>query len=304
MGYRNAMTYILQLAYDPAFTYQDGFIRSLHFMMLQHDLSKNPGKWRPGSIFVRDERTKQIVYEAPPREIVEPLIAELIEKLNEKDRTPQIIRAAMSHLNLVMIHPFSDGNGRMARCLQTLVLAREGILQPEFCSVEEYLGKQQQAYYDVLAEVGQGSWHPERDTRPWIRFMLKAHYVQAHRLLWVNNQLEKLWQAAELLTSAKRLPDRVTQPIVDAMIGVKVRNASYRSFAEISENLASRDLKALVDAKLLVPNGEKRGRYYEASGTLKEIAAREIEKFSPPDPFAPKEVQAVLPGLANEDDGA
>jgi len=41
----------------------------------------------------------------------------------------------MAHLNLVMIHPFSDGNGRMARCLQTLVLGREGILEPEFSSL-------------------------------------------------------------------------------------------------------------------------------------------------------------------------
>lgn len=303
-GYRNAMTYILQLAYDPSFTYQEGFIRSLHFMMLQHDLTKNPGKWRPSSIFVRDERTKQNVYEGPPREIVEPLIAELIEKLNEKDGTPQIIRAAMSHLNLVMIHPFSDGNGRMARCLQTLVLAREGILEPEFCSVEEYLGRQQQAYYDVLAEVGQGSWHPERNARPWIRFMLKAHYAQAHKVLWVNNQLERLWVVADKLTEAKGLHPRTTQPVVDAMIGVKVRNSSYRSFMEISENLASRDLKALVDAGFLVPKGEKRGRHYEASKEVKEIAAREIVRFIPPDPFAAKpELQPSL-WRKEEDDGA
>src|SRR5437867_1518203 len=51
-GYRNAMTYVLQLADDPHFNYSSGLLRSLHFMMLQYDLAKSPGKWRPGHIYV------------------------------------------------------------------------------------------------------------------------------------------------------------------------------------------------------------------------------------------------------------
>jgi Fic family protein len=85
--------------------------------------------------------------------------------------TPQIlrIRAAMAHLNLVMTHPFRDGNGRMSRCLQTLVLARDQILAPQFSSIEEYLGRNTQAYYRVLQQVGGNTWHPQHDARPWIR---------------------------------------------------------------------------------------------------------------------------------------
>src|SRR5215467_12420523 len=56
VGYRNAMTYALQLADDPHFSYSDGLLRSLHFMMIQHELEKKPGKYRPGVIYVRDER--------------------------------------------------------------------------------------------------------------------------------------------------------------------------------------------------------------------------------------------------------
>src|SRR5687767_8009543 len=56
--------------------------------------------------------------------------------------------------------------------LQTLVLARGQIVAPVFSSIEEYLGRNTQAYYDVLAEVGQGAWNPERDARPWLRFCL------------------------------------------------------------------------------------------------------------------------------------
>jgi Fic family protein len=52
----------------------------------------------------------------------------------------------MAHLNLVMIHPFRDGNGRMARALATLVLTRSDIGEPEFCSIEEWLGANTEDY--------------------------------------------------------------------------------------------------------------------------------------------------------------
>lgn len=59
-GYRDAMTFVLQLATDPHFRYSEGFLRGLHFMMVGHDLTRNPGRWRPGPIYVRDDRAGQI----------------------------------------------------------------------------------------------------------------------------------------------------------------------------------------------------------------------------------------------------
>lgn len=297
-SYQSAMTFVLQLANDPSFKYEQGFIRSLHYMMLQYDLSKNPGNWRPGSIFVRDELKKEVVYEGPPREMVELLIAELIESLNNNSNVPEIVRAAMSHLNLVMIHPFSDGNGRMARCLHTLVLAREGILEPDFCSIEEYLGHAQQDYYDVLSLVGQGSWHPQNDARPWLRFILKAHLVQAHKILWLNELLSKIWQAADKIAKEKGLPERSLQTIADAILGLKAKNATYRKYTNVTENLASRDLKMLVDKKVLVPAGQKRGRYYEPSQKLKQLRQELWTPFTIPEPFKSQlPEQRTLPGM-------
>lgn len=297
-SYQSAMTFVLQLANDPSFKYEQGFIRSLHYMMLQYDLSKNPGNWRPGSIFVRDELKKEVVYEGPPREMVELLIAELIESLNNNSNVPEIVRAAMSHLNLVMIHPFSDGNGRMARCLHTLVLAREGILEPDFCSIEEYLGHAQQDYYDVLSLVGQGSWHPQNDARPWLRFILKAHLVQAHKILWLNELLSKIWQAADKIAKEKGLPERSLQTIADAILGLKAKNATYRKYTNVTENLASRDLKMLVDKKVLVPAGQKRGRYYEPSPKLKQLRQELWTPFTIPEPFKSQlPEQRTLPGM-------
>ena len=60
----------------------------------------------------------------------------------------------MAHLNLAMIHPFRDGNGRMSRALQTLVLTRNDVVSPIFCS---WLGRNTDAYYAILGEIGKGA---------------------------------------------------------------------------------------------------------------------------------------------------
>ena len=288
-GYRNAMTYVLQLASDPEFSYHADLIKSLHFMMIGHVLSKNPGRWRPGAIFVRNDELGETVYEGPDGDLVPGLVADLVERLNTEDKdAPAVVRAGMAHLNLVMIHPFSDGNGRMARALQTLVLAREGILEPPFCSIEEYLGRNTQAYYDVLAEVGGGRWQPDRDARPWLRFVLTAHYRQARTLLMRVREMEALWNLLEVEIKRKALPERTLVALSDAANGYRVRNATYRTGADVSEVVAGRDLKLLADNDLLVPAGEKRGRSYTASKQLKALAKSVRQPRVVEDPFSTK----------------
>jgi Fic family protein len=193
----------------------------------------------------------------------------------------------MGHLNLAMIHPFSDGNGRMARCLQSLILARSGTLAPQFSSIEEYLGRNTRAYYDVLAEVGGGTWQPERDAHPWIRFCLTAHFQQATDLLRRTRDIDRLWNMLEEEIRTHHLPDRLIFALADAAAGYRVRNGTYRPIAEISEQVASRDLALAVRAGLLIPRGERRGRYYDKSPRLEAIGTSTREKrVAAADPFA------------------
>lgn len=292
------MSYVLQLASDVHFRYSADLLRSLHYMMLQHSLSKNPGRWRPGSIFVYDDEKEQQVYVGPDAEFVPGLVDELLIFLNQNQEMHGIIKGAMAHLNLVMIHPFSDGNGRMARCLQTMVLARSGVLAAPFSSIEEYLGRNTRAYYDVLAKVGDGAWHPERDARPWIRFCLTAHYRQATTLLIRTREIGNLWNALDEEVSKRGLPDRTVLALADAALGLRVRNATYRPIAEITENLASKDFKSLVEHDLLIPKGEKRGRYYVAGEPLTAIRAKTREMRRVEDPFTEQSPAGpMLPGM-------
>jgi Fic family protein len=295
-GYRDAMTYVLQLAYDEDFAYSAQLLKSLHFMMTNYDLHNRPGRWRAGAIYVRKEDTGEIVYEGPPPEQVPALVDELSTGLDVPAAgEPQLIQAGMAHLNLVMIHPFRDGNGRMARCLQSLVLARSGVLSPVFISIEEYLGRNTLKYYDVLAEVGAGAWHPENDARPWVRFTITAHLRQARTMLVRIKETERLWVDLERLVREQRMAERTLLPLYDAAMGFRVRNATYRASladaleGEISEPTASKDLQRLVEADLLVPHGEKRARFYTASDRVMQIRRSLIagrDRRDDADPFA------------------
>ena len=296
-GYRRAMTYVLQLADDPHFSYDTSLIKSLHYIVMEYDLTRGAGRWRPGAIYARSERTQTVVYEGPQAMEVPGLMEELVRELQEQDpAVPATVRGAMAHLNLAMIHPFRDGNGRMARILQAVVLAREGVLSPDFVSIEEYLGRNTHDYYEVLAHVGGGMWQPRRNARPWVRFVLTAHFRQAQTLLRRANEAERRWDMLEGEVLQRRMPERCVGALWYAALGFKVRNATYRDFAELSIVSAGRDLKALGVAGFLVAQGQGRGRYYEASDALRSLEASIRRDRSPiPDPFEHDPRQPTLP---------
>ena len=291
-GYCDAMTYVLQLSSEPNFHYGEQLLKSLHFMMTCYDLKIRPGLWRAGSIYVRNEESGEIVFEGADIDDVPKLMHELVDELNAEDDCPLIVRAGMAHLNLVMVHPFRDGNGRMARCLQTLVMARNGVLSPVFCSIEEYLGRNTQAYYDVLAKVGQGSWSPKGDATEWVRFILTAHLRQARTLHLRIRESEKLWGDLERLIEENSLPYRTINPLYDAAMSFRVRNGTYRAILadideEITEQVATRDLKQLTETGLLTPHGSARGRFYTATPALSNLRRSIIDGRDPRDDSDP-----------------
>lgn len=270
-GYRDAMTYIMQVAHDPYFEFSKQFLKSLHFMMIGYDMSKNPGQWRPGSIYVVDQASHQRVYEGPAPEMVNGLVERLVIYLESEPTEPTIVRAAMAHLNLTMIHPFSDGNGRMARALQTLILARDGLMHPVFSSIEEWLGKNTQEYYAILGATGEGRWQPERSALGWVRFCLKAHYQQAATLIRRNEEYGEIYDRVVDVVRREGVPERAALPLFDAALGFRITNTRYRADTDVTEFVASRDLKKLCEANLLEPLGEKRGRTYRAAQELRDI---------------------------------
>lgn len=307
-GYRDAMTFVLQVAADwPPI--DASTLRALHYMMTHHDLDAGPGNWRPGMVRLRDGEG-EIVYTPPDRNELEDLIDEMTGRLAD-DAAPPLVKAAMAHLNLTLIHPFRDGNGRMARCLQTFVLGAEGITEPVFSSIEEYLGRCTSDYYRVLAEVGGGEWSPERGARPWIEYCLTAHYRQAQRHLRRIEETERLWEECEILADRAGLPERTVGALCDAARGRILRRPAYQRITELttgerpSEAAATRDLAALVKSGLLDQTGEARSRRYPPSPALQKVWSVVAALRGPaPDPGPYERFgQAALPRLGPKPPG-
>ncbi|GAA4734209.1 Fic family protein [Isoptericola chiayiensis] len=279
LGYRRMMTYVLRMAPEDGFTVDSQTLRSLHFMLLEHDLAVDPGRFRPGSIYVRDEAADATVYEGPPADDVPALVDELVYSLRT-DGADTLVDAAMAHLNLVMIHPFKDGNGRMARALQTLVLAQDHVLEPTFSSIEEWLGNNTDDYYRVLAATGQGSWSPQNSADLWIKFSLRAHHMQAQTLRRRFDEAEGIWSALDEIVARSGLNERTADALFDAVRGLRVVRPTYVKQSGVEEQTASRDLRALVRAGLLEAHGQTRGRYYTAAGELQDLG-RQIRADRP-----------------------
>lgn len=272
-GYRRALTYVLTAAPEPHFRIDTQLVRSLHFMLLEHDLSKGPGRYRSGSIYVHDESDGSQVYEGPDADAVPGLMEAMAGRLESERDVDPMIRGAMAHLNLVMIHPFRDGNGRMARVLQTAALAQDTVLEPTFAGIEEWLGHNTIDYYRVLAATWQGAWSPQNDAHPWVKFALRAHHMQTQTLRRRFAEADVLWRRIDDLVAEHRLPDRVGDALFDALQGGRVQRPSYVRRAEVEDRTGTRDLVRLTELGLLEAVGKTRARHYLAGPVLRGVAA-------------------------------
>lgn len=288
-GYRQALGYVLAMAPDEHFSLDTSALRSMHYMMLSHDLSRSPGQYRRGEIFVHDDRTEETVYTGPSADDVPDLMEELVADLGDHRDEDPVVQAAMAHLNLVMIHPFRDGNGRMARALQTLVLALKGIGEPEFASIEEWLGANTDDYYRVLAATGRGAWLPDGDAHLWVKFNLRAHHLQAQEVHGRWDRALRVYGLLDELAARAGLPERVVDLLYTALLGYRLRRATYVDQAGIDVRTASRDFKALTDQGLLRAVGETRGRHYVRGDALEFVRAamRRREPLRDPYPWIP-----------------
>jgi Fic family protein len=152
--------------------------------------------------------------------------------------------------------------------VQSLVLARDGLMAPEFNSIEEYLGGATSEYYRVLRQVQGGRYLPDRDATPWVRFCVAAHIEQARIRLDQVAQAGKRWAALEEITESRGWPDRLVIAMEQSLFD-DIERAGYAAEADISPATATADLRRLVDAGMVVQSGRTRNTRYVASAQLR-----------------------------------
>ena len=267
LAYQRMMSYVQVLHDVPDFEYSKGLLCAMHWMLQGHRNSprKPAGQWRQAAVYVTDPRDPSVAaYTAPDADRVPQLMAELVEWLNAEDGgTHPLVRAAMAHLNLVSIHPWMDGNGRMSRSLQTLMIAREGVLAPEFSSIEAWLGRPGNTweYYQQLGRRG-ATYLPDQDVSEWIRFNLTAYHQQAQTVRFRMQRASRLWVELTEFADHKGLDERTISALYEAAAAGRVRRARYEHAEDLSLQQAQRDLRDLVTAGILAPVGRTRARFY------------------------------------------
>jgi len=267
--YSRAMDHVGVMASDPAFRWLDRVILDLHFDACYFQPDQCPGLWRGSPISVTAPGGG-IAYVGPDTDDIPVLMDEVVGWLEHGDLDVHaVVRAAMAHLHLVSVHPFRDGNGRISRIVQSLALAREGLVSPEFGSIEEYLGQHTPAYYAALMDAQGGSYQPERDASRWVNFCVRAHLDQARQRLAQIEAAGVRWSFLEGLVEVRSWPDRFVIALEQSLIGGTDRR-SYGKEADVSPATASTDLRRLLDAGLITQRGRGRSIRYHASDKLRD----------------------------------
>jgi Fic family protein len=269
--YARAMEHVGVMAHDPSFRWLDRVILDLHFDACCFQRDKGPGRWRDVEVGVTGGDGR-IVYRGPDAVEVPALMQEVVDWLQDGDLDAHVaVRAAMAHLHVVAVHPFRDGNGRVARIVQSLVLARDGIVAPELASIEEHLATHTADYYAALRRIQGGAYDATSDVTSWVAFCVDAHLDQARRRLAQIQQAAARWDRLERLTSDRGWPDRLVIALEQALVGGTDR-ARYAAEADVAAVTASGDLRRLSDAGLVVRKGGGRSIRYEASDVLRTAA--------------------------------
>jgi Fic family protein len=272
-GYRDALTYIQRASAFTLFAWDHTLLSALHFMMTRTHDEVGPGAYRTTGVWVSGGPNRPPVYTAPDPDQVPALMAELLQWLSEGDLdTPAVVRASMAHLNLVSVHPWRDGNGRMSRAVHTLVLAREGVLAPEFSSIEEWLGADDfntREYYAALRTVQAGAWQPERDAHSWVRFALSAHHLQAQEVQRRFETASRLWLRLETLADQHHLDPRTVAALYAAAHG-HLRRTGYQAEEGLTRDQALGDLRTLRRLGLIEPVGHARTQRYIGGPRLRQ----------------------------------
>lgn len=216
---------------------QKSFLKA--HLNLMEGLIEGPGKYRTQGVGI--VKGSKVEHLAPPFENVPYLMNDLFEYLKESDEI-ELIKSCVFHYEMEFIHPFLDGNGRMGRLWQTLILMEKYPLF-EFLPFETLISNDQEKYYKALAESDKLG-----NSTKFIEYMLNVIHISIHELLDYNNRTFTDKERLEYFSSLGKSEFN--------------RKDYMNVFKDISSATASRDLKKGVELNIFERIGEKNKTRY------------------------------------------
>lgn len=203
---------------------------------------------------------ERIHYVAPTPDRLDSEMQKIIEWFNGEDSTPYIIRSAIAHFWFVSIHPFEDGNGRLARILSDMMLARGDKSQFRFYNISSAINNDKKHYYDILERSQKG----DGDLTEWIQWYVETLISALDTSeIMLNTVLNKtvFWQRA----SKTPMSERQTATLNLFLDGYesKITTKQWAALNKCSKDTANRDIQDLVEKGILIEDipGAKRPSY-------------------------------------------
>lgn len=203
---------------------------------------------------------EKIHYVAPSPGRVDEEMAHFLDWFNNHDNINSVIRSAIAHFWFVSIHPFEDGNGRLARILSDMLLARADKSEFRFYNISSQINKDKKRYYDILEKAQ----HGDGDITEWICWYantLSLALDEAENIVSIILNKSFFWQKASSIPLSQRQTDMLNL-FLDGY-EAKITSKTWASLAKCSKDTAIRDIQDLVDKEILredIP-GAKRPSY-------------------------------------------
>lgn len=203
---------------------------------------------------------KKIHYIAPAPERVDEEMAQFLDWFNSQENVNSVIRSAIAHFWFVSIHPFEDGNGRLARILSDMLLARADKSEFRFYNISSQINKDKNHYYDILEKAQ----HGDGDITEWICWYantLSAALDEAENIVSTILNKSFFWQKTSSIPLSQRQTD-ILNLFLDGY-EAKITSKTWATLAKCSKDTAIRDIQDLVEKDILredIP-GAKRPSY-------------------------------------------
>jgi Fic family protein len=211
------------------------------------------GRWRteqsgPMQVVSGPVGREHVHYQAPAADRLEQDMQAFLDWFNGVSRIDPVLKAALAHLWFVTIHPFEDGNGRMARAIADLALARSEMCAQRFYSMSAQIRQERNAYYDILENTQKS----DLDITPWLEWFLGCldrAFDGAEAILANVLRKARFWEshAGASFTDRQR---RVLNRLLDELEG-KLTSSKWAKLTKVSQATAARDIEDLVQQHVL-----------------------------------------------------
>jgi Fic family protein len=267
LNYRNVIGWIDKQK-DPQFKHlvTEDTLKTLHKLTMQKLIEDQyVGKYRDRQVIVKSAANGSVAFRPPISVEIPYLVSDLFEWLQSPDaaHVHPIFQAAITHYQLVYIHPFIEGNGRTARAFATLVLYTHDYDFKRFFSLEKYFDSDVEAYYNALLSVQQT---PNQDLTYWLEYFCYGLALEIDKIQQQVMKLSKDLKLKKQLGKQVALSERqiILLEIFQQQDTVSSEDAQ-KVLPQVSVDTILRDMKDLITKGVIEKHGVTKGVTYRLS---------------------------------------